>query len=88
MDDKEKAIEDLKKRLREQKARINPEILASAVAAAKNKMEKPAPEEADTVPYDKEAAGKAVELFLRSHSNAAEFRKKLLLFLKKNAGNL
>ena len=88
MTDKNKAIEELKKLMAEQKARIDPAVLERAVAAASAK--KPTtpssvPPPPASVPYDKEAAAMAVELFLKSHGNADDFSKKLLQFMKKNS---
>ncbi len=80
MSDRKKAIEELKRLMEEQKARLDPEVLAKAMAAAEGK--KPAP---SSVPYDKEAATKAVELFLKNHGDAGDFSKKLLKFMQKNS---
>lgn len=38
---------------------------------------------AGSVPYDREKAAKAIELFLKKHSNSREFQLKLLERLKK-----
>ena len=80
MTDRNKAIEELKRLIAEQKARIDPQVLERAIAAATKK--KPV---SSSVPYDKEAAAMAVELFLKSHGNADDFSKKLLQFMKKNS---
>jgi hypothetical protein len=83
MDPKEKAIEELRKRIREQKARVDPDILAAAAKAAEKRRSDSARKK-DFLPYDRKAAAKAVEIFLKTHANAAEFRAKLLRFLKKD----
>lgn len=83
MTEREKAIETLKKLIAEQKARIDPAILAKAAAAAQGKAAKRGEE--DTVPYDRAAAAKAIELFMQNHGNAADFKEKLMRFLLKNS---
>ena len=82
MSERDKAIDVLKKLISEQKSRIDPKILARAADAA---GKKPAAEKSGSVPYDREAAGKAVELFLKNHGDAPGFKEKLLQLLKKNS---
>ena len=82
MSSRDKAIETLKKLIREQKSRIDPKVLESAAKAADRKSATVPP---STVPYDKAAAGKAVELFLKNHGDAQGFKEKLLQLLKKNS---
>ena len=76
MDKRQKAIEEIKKKMQEQRARLNPDVLAYAQKAAAR------PQKQATVPYDKDAAQKAVELFLRDHKNAKGFTAKLSSFMK------
>ena len=68
-DSKNKAIAELKKMIRRQKARLSPEALKAAEKAVAAK---------ETVPYDKKAATKAIEFFLKNHTDAKTFSKKLL----------
>lgn len=90
MTERDKAIENLKKLIAEQKARIDPAVLAKAAAAAKGNAAtaagaKSSKKAEETVPYDREAAARAIELFMKNHGNAADFKEKLMRFLLKNS---
>lgn len=79
MTTREKALAELKRQIKEQKARLDPRLLKMAeMAAGITKTEK------NTVPYDRESASKAVEMFLANHSDAKGFRQKLLELIRKS----
>jgi hypothetical protein len=76
-------IEHMKHLMRKRRAEIDPKVLAMAKAAAERKQGlKP---KSQTVPYDRAAATKAVELFLAGHPEQKKFRAKLLAFLTKSS---
>lgn len=88
MSKRDDAIEILKKQIREQRARIDPEVLKKAAAS----LNRPSPTKenkkasAETVPYDREAAHRAVELFLQNGGERREaFCKKLLALSQKTS---
>ena len=85
-DARQKAIEDMKKIIREKRADIAPEVLEKARLAAENKMaggKKAAEKDPSTVPYDKKSAQKAIALFLQDHPEQESFTSRLLEQLKK-----
>ena len=71
MTNREKALEELKRRIEEQKARVDPELLKRAAETAQSRMRG----RDDRVPYDRKAAIKAVELFLRSHPDPKDIER-------------
>lgn len=93
---KQAAIDLLKSQIREQRARIDPEVLkrAQAYALENNPFDPkkqgqaakkpPAAETATAEPYDRESAAKAIELFLRDHKDRKGFQERLLAHMKKN----
>ncbi len=76
MDKRDKALEELKNQIKKQREELDPRLLEMAERALGLKEEK-------TVPYDKEAAAKAVALFLKNHDDAEGFQKKLLEMMGK-----
>lgn len=80
MDKKQKAVEELKRQMRARKAEIDPKVLAVAQRAVKA-----AAGDGKTVPYDRAAAAKAVELFITNHPEQERFRDALLDFIGKNS---
>lgn len=89
MSQRDKAIEELKKLIREQRARIDPAVLALAQKAAAQKTALPEKTFSgkavpDKVAYDRAAAEKAVRLFLATHKDPKGFEKRLLELLKKS----
>ena len=86
MDKREKAIRDMQEMIRRKRAEIDPAVLEKAQHAAMEKLkgrkEKPP---SGTVPYDKEAARRAVEMFIARHPEQKKFRSRLLDFLQKNS---
>lgn len=82
MDDKrQKEIDAIHKMIREQRARLDPEVLAIAERIAKLSQNIPLGNSGN-IPYNRDSATKAIELFLKSHSNAKEFQTKLFALLK------
>jgi hypothetical protein len=68
---RDKALAELRLRISEQRARLDPKVLKMAERAARsgNAGEK--------LPYDRESALKAVELFLQSHDDRGDFERRL-----------
>jgi hypothetical protein len=88
LDKRESAIEQLKKLIRDRRAQIDPAVLEKARLAAEKagrEKKKPAAPQAPpgTVPYDRESAQKAVELFLSGHPQQKEFSRRLIDMLAK-----
>jgi hypothetical protein len=79
MNDREKALEELKRHIKEQKARVDPEVLKRAEEAARARM----PSGGTSVPYDRESAAKAVELFLRSHPDPKDLERLIAAIVAK-----
>jgi hypothetical protein len=91
MDSRQKAIEELKKQTRLARERLGPEgvkeleKLAKAMQKPKSKAP-PAPKAPEgMIPYDKKAAAKAFEIFLKNHGDPKEFEKRLRELLKKSS---
>jgi hypothetical protein len=82
MSSRDKALEILKKQMQVQKERLDPKLLQIAGKAAALKQEGKA--QKDMVPYDREAAAKAVQLFLKNHGDRADFEQRLLAMLRKD----
>ena len=81
MDSREKALEELKRRIEEQKARVDPRLLRLAEKAARAGVQ-----DGETRPYDRAAAVRAVEIFLEEHRDRKGFERKLaaLIFKSRN----
>lgn len=84
MSTRDKALEDLKAQIREQRTRLDPKLLAMAEQAVRDAMGggKGAPGK-DGIPYDRKAAEQAIETFLKNHPDAAGFRARLLEMIRK-----
>lgn len=92
-DGRQKALEILKAQIKLQKARIDPDVLARASQAAEQHSAAlqaspppaapPAPASQRQEPYDRAAAAKTIELFLKNHDSSRDFQKRLLEFMKK-----
>jgi hypothetical protein len=78
MDKREKALQELQRQIREQKARLDPRLLEMAAAAAGDGKK------TETIPYDRESATKAVEMFLANHGDSKGFRQRLLEMIRKS----
>ncbi len=81
MSSRDKALEILKKQMAVQKQRLDPKLLQIAEKAASLKQEGRA--QKDMVPYDREAAARAVQLFLKNHEDRGAFEQQLLDLLRK-----
>lgn len=93
MSKREKAIEELKKQIKLGRERLGPEGIKELEKLAKG-MQKPkpaAPKQESLklppghIPYDKEAAMRAFQMFLENHGDPKEFEKRLLALLKKSS---
>lgn len=79
MGNKEKAIEELKKQIQEGKERLGPEGVKRLQELAKNNISPSNPNiPEDSVPYDKETALKALELFIQNHGDPEWLRQEIL----------
>lgn len=72
------ALAELKKRIAEQRARLDPKLLRMAEKAALSAGA------GEKVPYDRESAVRAVELFLTGHDDRDAFERRLRDLLAKN----
>lgn len=82
MTSREKAIEELKKQMAEQRQRLDPRLLEIAGKAAALKQEGRAKK--NMVPYDRDRAAEAVSLFLQGHDDRHNFEQRLKALLKDN----
>ncbi|MCK4945921.1 MAG: hypothetical protein KAS59_06630 [Alphaproteobacteria bacterium] len=87
MNSKQKAIENLKKQIRLERERLGPDGIKELEKLAKNIIK---PERVDTlpagmVPYDKKAAIKAFEIFLKNHGDPEEFERRLREMIRKSS---
>lgn len=78
VDSRQKAIDALKKQIREQRTRLDPKLLKLAEHAIAAAMKI-----GDTVPYDRKTAEAAIETFLKNHPDAKGFRARLLDMIRK-----
>ena len=74
---RDEAISELMRRIREQRARLDPEILRKAEQAILSRTRGNPAANKGAVPYDRKAALKAVTLFLQSRHGRAELEKRL-----------
>jgi len=87
MNSRQKAIEELKKQIELGKERLGPEGVKELQRMAKG-IQAPSsvstniPE--DSVPYDKETALKALELYLQNHGDPERLRKQILEMVNKS----
>lgn len=89
MNDRDRALNELKRRISEQKARVDPRLLALAEKAVRRHLPEDAPAAvlagpATPVPFDRKSSAKAVELFLRCHADPKGFQRRLAEFVQKN----
>ncbi len=87
MDSRQKAIENLKKQIKLERERLGPEGIKELEKLAKNIIK---PKQINiipnkTVPYNKKAAIKAFELFLKNHGNPKEFERRLREMIRKSS---
>ena len=87
MNSKQKAIEELKKQIRLGRERLGPEGIKELEKLAKNIIK---PKQIETlpvgmVPYDKKAAIKAFEIFLKNHGDPEEFERRLRKMIRKSS---
>jgi hypothetical protein len=93
MGDRQKAIQELRKQMFLARQRLGPEGLKELEKLAKSMQDPkaaPPPPSATAlppgmVPYDKEAALAALELFIKNHGDPKEFEKRLLEMIKKTS---
>lgn len=78
---RQRALDELKRLMKDQRGRLDPAVLARAAAALSGG---PAPAPA-TVPYDRAAATKAIEIFMATHKDKADFKARLFSFIQKQS---
>lgn len=86
MSDRKEIIAILQQQIKEQRDRLDPELLARAGEAAAEQMKKAEAKQKEastSVPYDRESAAKAVELFLKTHPDPESLEKLLAEIEKK-----
>lgn len=81
---KKQVIAELERLMRARRAEIDPKVLAMARAAVEKKAAGLA-NAGETVPYDRDAAAKAVEMFLDGHPEKDRFRAALVDFIGKKS---
>lgn len=82
MEKREKALAELRKLIAEQRARIDPKILAMAEKAA-GAASPESGRKNTAVPYDRAAAAEIIRIFLKQHTDPTGTEKKLLELLRK-----
>jgi len=87
MGNKDTAIEELKKQIQLGRERLGPEGVKQLEQMAKGLIpvsEVPAADQnLDTVPYDKETALKALEIYLQNHGDPEELERRILAMVDK-----
>ncbi len=82
---RQKALEELQQQVRTQRARLDPAVLAR-VAKTLGEAAAPAAGTApNSVPYDRAAATRAIELFIATHKDKADFKARLFTFIQKQS---
>lgn len=82
---KQKALAELKRLVRDQRARLDPAILAQVAQKLAPQANSATPTEPATEPYDRAAATRAIELFLAAHKDKADFKARLFSFIQKQS---
>ena len=82
---KQKALAELKQLVRDQRARLDPAVLAQVAQKLAPQSNAPAPATPASEPYDRAAATRAIELFLAAHKDKADFKARLFSFIQKQS---
>ncbi len=83
---RQQAIAELQRLVRDQRARLDPEVLAHVAEKLSPSTGKKAPAPAPaTEPYDRIAAQRAIELFIAGHKDKADFKARLFSFIQKQS---
>ncbi len=92
MDKKQQAIAELKRQMQLAKERLGPEGLKQleALARAQQSGMKPALPKPQALPpgmvlYDRQAAARALEIFLNNHGDPEEFERRLRALIKQKS---
>ena len=87
MDERQKAINELKKQIKLGRERLGPEGIKQLEKLAKGLTSPKAAAllPSGTVPYDKKAAIAAFQLFLKNHGDPVEFERRLREMIKKSS---
>ncbi len=80
---KQRALDELKQLVRDQRARLDPDILAQVAQKLGGGAQKANPKQ--SVPYDRATATRAIELFIASHKDKADFQARLFSFIQKQS---
>ncbi len=78
MDQRKKALEELKRQMQAARLKIDPAMLARV-----SRIVTTAQDKKNLVPYDKKAAAEAVRLFLSNHADGQAFKAKLIDYFSK-----
>ncbi len=81
---KQKALAELKRLVRDQRARLDPAVLEHVAQKLAPGIAKPAAAPASE-PYDRAAATRAIELFIAAHKDKADFKARLFSFIQKQS---
>ncbi|TAL35522.1 MAG: hypothetical protein EPN97_07025 [Alphaproteobacteria bacterium] len=79
MNSREKALEELRRRIEEQKARVDPKLLRRAAEVALSGTKS-----GQAAPSDRAAAIRVVEIFLEEHKDREGFERRLAELIFKN----
>lgn len=83
---KQKALAELQQQVRDQRARLDPDVLAKvAQKLAPQATNTQTPKVPASEPYDRAAATRAIELFLAAHKDKADFKARLFSFIQKQS---
>lgn len=83
---KQRALDELKQLVRDQRARLDPDILAQVAQKLGGGPSAPAKAGSkQSVPYDRATATRAIELFIASHKDKADFQARLFSFIQKQS---
>ncbi|MDD9899759.1 MAG: hypothetical protein OXT65_02125 [Alphaproteobacteria bacterium] len=77
------ALMMLKEQIRRQRARLNPDVLASVEKVVTALNSDAPPDNKVSVPYDRAAAKKVIEIYLRDHPDQAGVAARILEEMKK-----
>lgn len=82
---KQKALAELKRLVRDQRARLDPAVLAQVAQKLTPQPNTATPAAPTSEPYDRAAATRAIELFLAAHKDKADFKARLFSFIQKQS---
>lgn len=81
---RQNALDELQRLVRDQRARLDPAVLAQVAQKLGTTHSDPAPA-THSEPYDRVAATRAIELFIADHKDKADFKARLFSFIQKQS---